>query len=97
MPTDTSERDLERLICTALTGHACDPPRAGEVAEPQPGYGGVGWTCGNPNDYDKALQRVMTAVLKDDTELFKQFMDNESFRRWMTDTVFGLTYESLSR
>jgi len=26
--------------------------------------------------------------------LFKQFMDNESFRRWLTDTVFGLTYES---
>jgi type I restriction enzyme, R subunit len=25
--------------------------------------------------------------------LFKQFMDNESFKRWMTDTVFGLTYE----
>lgn len=20
-------------------------------------------------------------------------MDNESFRRWMTDTVFGLTYD----
>jgi type I restriction enzyme R subunit len=36
----------------------------------------------------------MTAVLKDDTELFKQFMDNEGFRRWMTDTVFGLTYET---
>ena len=36
----------------------------------------------------------MTSVMKDDTELFKQFMDNESFRRWMTDTVFGLTYES---
>jgi hypothetical protein len=41
---------------------------------------------------DKALARVMTAVLRDDTELFKQFMDNESFRRWLTDTVFGLTY-----
>lgn len=27
------------------------------------------------------------------TELFKQFMDDESFRRWLTDTVFGLTYE----
>jgi type I restriction enzyme R subunit len=26
-------------------------------------------------------------VLKDDTELFKQFMDNESFRRWLTDSV----------
>ena len=35
----------------------------------------------------------MTAVLKDDTELFKQFSDNESFRRWLTDTVFALTYE----
>jgi type I restriction enzyme R subunit len=43
-------------------------------------------------EHDKALMRVMTAVLKDDTELFKQFMDNESFKRWMTDTVFGLTY-----
>ena len=43
-------------------------------------------------EHDKALVRVMTAVLKDDTELFKQFMDNESFRRWMMDTVFGLTY-----
>ena len=43
-------------------------------------------------EHDKALARVMTAVLKDDTELFKQFTDNESFRRWMTDTVFGLTY-----
>ncbi|MCB1917145.1 MAG: type I restriction endonuclease subunit R [Rhodocyclaceae bacterium] len=45
-------------------------------------------------EHDKALARVMTAVLKDDTELFKQFMDNESFRRWLTDTVFGLTYEA---
>ena len=45
-------------------------------------------------EHDKALTHVMTAVLKDDTELFKQFMDNESFRRWLTDTVFGLTYGS---
>ena len=44
-------------------------------------------------EHDKALGRVMTAVLQDDTELFKQFMDNDSFRRWLTDTVFGLTYE----
>jgi type I restriction enzyme R subunit len=43
-------------------------------------------------EHDKALERVMTAVLKDDTELFKQFSDNESFRRWLADTVFGLTY-----
>ena len=44
-------------------------------------------------EHDKALARVMTAVLKDDTELFKQFMDNTSFKRWLTDTVFGLTYQ----
>ena len=36
----------------------------------------------------------MTALLKDDTELSKQFTDNEGFRRWLTDTVFGLTYSA---
>ena len=44
-------------------------------------------------EHDKALARVMTAVLKDDTELFKQFMDNESFKRWLTDSVFRITYD----
>lgn len=32
------------------------------------------------------------AVLKDDTELFKQFSDNESFKRWLSDAVFHSTY-----
>ena len=45
-------------------------------------------------EHDQALSRVMTAVLKDDTELFKQFMDNESFKRWLTDTVFRITYDN---
>ena len=43
-------------------------------------------------EHDEALRRVMTAVINDDMQLFKQFTDNESFRRWMTDNVFGLTY-----
>jgi type I restriction enzyme R subunit len=43
-------------------------------------------------EHDKALVRVMTALLQDDTELFKQFSDNESFKRWLADTVFTLTY-----
>ncbi len=43
-------------------------------------------------EHDKALGRVMTALLQEDTELFKQFSDNESFRRWLTDTMFELTY-----
>jgi type I restriction enzyme R subunit len=47
-------------------------------------------------EHDKALARVMTGVLKDDTQLFKQFSDNEGFRKWLTDKVFALTYESSS-
>ena len=34
---------------------------------------------------------VMASMMKDDNQLFKQFMDNDGFRRWMTDTVFKLT------
>ena len=41
-------------------------------------------------EHDQALLRVMTGVMKDDAELFKQFMDNEGFKRWMTDAVFEL-------
>jgi type I restriction enzyme R subunit len=44
-------------------------------------------------EHDKALARVMTALLQDDTELFKQFCDNEGFKRWLTDTMFGMTYK----
>ncbi len=44
-------------------------------------------------EHDKALGRVMTSILKDDTELFKQFMDNDGFKRWLSDFVFGETYE----
>lgn len=48
-------------------------------------------------EHDKALLRVMTALLQDDTELFKQFSDNEAFRRWLTDLVFALTYGESGR
>jgi hypothetical protein len=157
MTTDTTERGLKRLICTALAGHPCEPIKPGTVAKPPAAYGGVGWCAGYAEDYDreycvdliqhsagsgksnsiawlahqliglaavgsgdgatvfdsiivvtdrrildkqnariehdKALLRVMTNLIQDDTELFKQFMDDESFKRWMTDTVFGLTYD----
>ena len=43
-------------------------------------------------EHDGALRRVMTSLVKDDAELFKQFMDNDGFKRWMTDTVFELAY-----
>lgn len=48
-------------------------------------------------EHDKALKRVMTVVLKDDAELYKQFSDNPDFRRWLTDSIFEITYENPSR
>jgi type I restriction enzyme R subunit len=44
-------------------------------------------------EHDKALVRVMNALLKDDTELFKQFSDNASFRKWLENISFLVTYE----
>ena len=62
--TDTSERGLERLICTALAGHACDPPQAGQVSDPHAGYSGVGWSGGSSHDYDRefCVDRVQLAA-----------------------------------
>lgn len=34
----------------------------------------------------------MTLLLNHDTELFKHFSNHDGFRRWLTDTVFALTY-----
>jgi type I restriction enzyme, R subunit len=71
--------DHEMRFCTQLKDKACRNARK---------------NSDKPNariENDKALAHVMTAVLKDDTELFKQFMDNEPFKGWITDTVFGLT------
>ena len=64
MTTDTSERGLERLICIALSGRLCEPPKAETVGEPAPGYGSVGWSCGNWLDYDReyCVDRVQLAA-----------------------------------
>jgi type I restriction enzyme R subunit len=43
-------------------------------------------------EHDKALGRVIVGLMQDDTELFKQFSDNPVFKKWLTDTIFNLTY-----
>jgi len=43
-------------------------------------------------EHDKALNRVVLELISDHTELFKQFSDNPSFKRWLTDMVFDSTY-----
>ena len=40
--------------------------------------------------HDAALGRVMQVLLKDDTQVYKQFVENESFRRAVTDMVFAI-------
>jgi len=44
-------------------------------------------------EHDKALERVIVEMLTDHTELFKQFMDNQSFKKWLADTIFNETYK----
>ncbi|MCL2523859.1 MAG: type I restriction endonuclease subunit R [Betaproteobacteria bacterium] len=45
-------------------------------------------------EHDKALNRVVLELLSDHTELFKQFSDNQNFKRWLTDVVFDATYQT---
>ena len=41
---------------------------------------------------ERALQQVIFAIMADNMELFKQFQDNPSFKKWLSDLVFNLTY-----
>ena len=70
MTTDTSERGLERLICTALAGHPCQPPLPNTAAEPPASYGGVGWRGGSYLDYDRewCVDLVQLAAFLRDTQ-----------------------------
>lgn len=42
-------------------------------------------------ELDAALMRVINPLLRDDTEFYKQFVQNESFKRFVTDTVRTIT------
>ncbi len=41
---------------------------------------------------ERALQNVILSIMKDNMELFKQFQDNPSFKSWLSNIVFNLTY-----
>lgn len=41
---------------------------------------------------ERVLQQVIFSIMADNMELFKQFQDNPSFKKWLTDMVFNLTY-----
>jgi type I restriction enzyme, R subunit len=46
-------------------------------------------------EHDRALRDSILTFLSDQTELFKQFQDNGSFRKWLCDTVFAATYQRM--
>jgi len=41
--------------------------------------------------HDQALGKVMQHLLKDDTQVYEQFVENESFKRFVGDMVYALT------
>jgi type I restriction enzyme R subunit len=43
-------------------------------------------------EFEDALRGVMVDLLSDQTELFKLYSDDDNFRKWLSDTVFWLTY-----
>jgi type I restriction enzyme R subunit len=45
-------------------------------------------------EHEKALERVMAAVLNDDTQLFSKFHDDPTFKRWLTDRIFQMTCDT---
>jgi type I restriction enzyme R subunit len=47
--------------------------------------------------HDEALGKVMQHLLKNDAQVYKQFVENESFRRFIGDMVYHLTSETQPR
>ena len=43
-------------------------------------------------EHDMALERAVIELLSDHTELFRQFSDNPSFKKWLSETIFAATY-----
>jgi len=41
--------------------------------------------------HDEALNKVMQTLLKDDTQVYKQFVENESFRGFIQEMVYAMT------
>lgn len=43
---------------------------------------------------ERALDKAVMNMMADNMELYKQFKDNPSFKRWLSDMVFNLTYNT---
>ena len=46
---------------------------------------------------DNALKNAVFSIMQDNMEIFKQFNDNPSYRKWLSDLVFDVTYADSDR
>jgi type I restriction enzyme R subunit len=84
VPWEDKDRVLQRINDHITTSVAADKAYTNARKQLDPTNARI--------ESDKALNRVMIAGMKDDSELFKLFSDNESFRKWLSDLVFERTY-----
>jgi type I restriction enzyme R subunit len=43
-------------------------------------------------EHDREMQRVLTGLVLDHSHLYKQFVDNDSVQRWLSDRICNATY-----
>ena len=77
--SDTSEKGLEKLIVSALTGTRSDAAPtedADEIRDPRIPYGGAGYVLGDPQDYDRDhavdLAKLLTFLQATQPQVFEQ-------------------------
>ena len=100
MTTDTTERGLERLICTALTGSPCEPAK-GVAYDPPAAYGGNGWICGSPYDYNREycvdlaqLRAFLMETQTDAEETLSLEQDSPARRKFLALSVKPVCYHT---
>ena len=45
-------------------------------------------------EHDKALKRAVNGTIEDDMQFYKRFSDDESFKRWVAESIFRLVSSS---
>ena len=41
--------------------------------------------------HNKGVKNILKTLLKEDAQVYKQFVENESFKRFVSDMVFDMT------
>ena len=44
-------------------------------------------------EHDRVLRHTIVGMVADHSELYKQFEDNPSFKQWLGDMIFNVTYQ----